>query len=203
MQAKANPVIQRKGSPKAANNRLTWVEHDIRTKDEQRARLWDHIREWTGHPLLVDFCAKLIEARNIPAKDDLRLVQEIQQFVQHNVKYFREFPERWQSPIRTLTWKIGDCDDQTILVCCLLRTFRIPMRTKHIRYPADDAGTPVKPESGLATKKLGHVYSQAKLPGIGWVSLETVKPVPLGWDAADWIAETKGVPSQIDYAGDR
>lgn len=46
-------------------------------------------------------------------------------WVQRNVTYVNEGIETFQTPVRTLTWRYGDCDDFTTLVCSLLESIGI------------------------------------------------------------------------------
>lgn len=155
--------------------------------------MWDWIRQWTGHPELVDVAAQLIRQCDIPARDERGVARAVQEYVQHNVKYFRESPERFQSPLRTLQWGIGDCDDMAILLACILRSFRIPTRLKFLRMQFPDG-----PKS--------HVYGQTKVPDTAtgrrlWTSLETVRPVPMGFDFESF-ARGRGIPTRVELIGD-
>jgi transglutaminase-like putative cysteine protease len=147
------------------------------------------VEKYTGHPALIHFSARLIQNQNIEARDVVRLARAFQRFAQDRVRYFREFPERWQSPIRTIIWGIGDCDDKTILISSGLRGFRVPMRAKFVRLRTQDG------------RRVSHVYPQAKLNG-QWTSLESVRPVPLGFDF-EAHARRKGVPVKAEYIGDK
>lgn len=148
------------------------------------------VEQYTGHPLLVDFASKLIKIADIGARDETKLSRAFQRFSQNKVKFFREYPERWQSPLRTIVWGIGDCDDKAILIGSLTRCFRIPTRMKFLRLKLPDG------------KNVSHVYPQVRLNGSKkWVSLESVRPVALGFDY-EAAARGKGVPCTVEYIGD-
>jgi transglutaminase-like putative cysteine protease len=95
----------------------------------------------------------------------------VQQFVQLNIKFLREKPETYVHPVRTLQWRVGDCDDQTILTCAMLRSVRIPARARFAWWINREG------------RKRGHVWCEG-LPEAGrpWVPLETVRAVPYGYD---------------------
>lgn len=177
--------------------KMVW-DRQVKSYPQQIKLFWSIVDKFTGQPALVDFAAQIIRDNNVNEKDVTELARFVQQYVQREIKFFRERPERWQSPMRTLQWGIGDCDDQALLVATTLRSFRVPVRFKFVRFLAPS-------KSGRAVRK-SHVYAQAKLPIDGkpqWVSLETVKPVEMGFDAADMM-KAQGIRILgIDYVGDK
>lgn len=127
-------------------------------------------------------------------RDDAQLSRALQRWVQENVRFVREYPERYQTPARTLEWGIGDCDDQSPLMACLLRTCKIPARLCI-------GGWGEAPEDAPFWR---HIYAQALLPidkRNEWVTVETVRRVPLGFDATDWMGE-KGFRTARTFVGD-
>lgn len=169
--------------------RTAYTETNLKTPAQQRSALWAKVQEYTGQPDLIAFAAKIVDECRIPARDTALLAACIQKWVQKHIKYFSEAPDRWQSPMRTLEWKIGDCDDQAILMASILRGFRVPVRAKFLRW--------TDPKT---RKRKGHVYTQALLNG-KWTTLETVRPVKLGWDAEDFLRK-KGITAQAEVIGD-
>ncbi len=163
----------------------------IRSYRQQLREFWKWVDKYTGQPALVDFAARLIQEHNIPEKDYRRLVEFLQQYTQREIKFFRERPERWQSPMRTLKWGIGDCDDQVFLMLSTGRSFRIPGRAKFTRF--------IDPKTG---ERKSHVNAQFKLDG-KWVSAETVKPVALGFDPATAMKRAGVKIISVDYIGDK
>lgn len=173
---------------------LTWTEQNITTKSDQKRKLWAFIDKYTGNPLLVEIASHLISTLNIPARDELKLARAVQLLAQR-IKYFREYPERWASPIRTLAWGLGDCDDKTILIAAILRTFRIPVRLKFMRFTKQEwNGTKKVP------KTISHVYPLAFVGG-KWQALESVKPLQLGQDP-EMILRARGFHPVVDTFGD-
>jgi len=169
---------------------LSFDEINVKTYPQQRKLLWKLIVQYTGDPRLVDIAAKIIDSLNIPEREPMALATGFQQFVQQNIKFFRERPERFVNPVRTVQWGIGDCDDKTILLATLLRTFRIPVRLKFIRF--------VSPKS---KKNVSHVYPQAKINN-RWITLETVQQWPPGKDG-ETILKNKNIPTKVEYIGDK
>jgi transglutaminase-like putative cysteine protease len=149
--------------------------------------LWNIVNKYTGHPVLVAFAAKLIQKYDIPQRDEKALVQTLHRFVQEYIKYFRENPERFTSPIRVLFWRIGDCDCKTGVLASMIRSFRIPVRLKIIRFR-------------LKGRRVAHIYPQAKIKNEWW-SLETVNKWPMGADVATYLTK-KNIPFKVEYVGD-
>ena len=123
-------------------------------------------------------------------KDSAAVVRAAQRWIQSNIRYLREYPETYQTPARTLEWRVGDCDDQAPLLAAMVRSARIPARLVVVGWDGDDEPRPVP----------RHIYAQAQLPQ-GWTSAETVKPVALGWDAGKW-KESQGRRVAYSLVGD-
>jgi transglutaminase-like putative cysteine protease len=151
----------------------TWRTEFPATDELQAKQMWDFVVEKTGDPLLVEFLARLIDIANVPARDPKRLARAIQLYSARKIKFFRERPERFQSPLRTVAFGIGDCDDKSIFIASSLRTFRIPVRLKFMRYDAQQ-------ENG-SMMRVGHVWPEAMIDG-KWIPLESVREYPWGYD---------------------
>lgn len=160
-------------------------------KDQARL-LWRPVLEETGHPDVVAVLAEIVGAMPRDAqRDPAKLARAIQVWVQQNIRYVREYPERYQRPTRTLKWRIGDCDDKSPLVATLARTARIPSRLRFGGWGDRPGQRPW----------FRHVYAQSLLPR-GWTTLETVRDVPMGFDAVAWKA-SKGLEVKTADVGDR
>lgn len=181
-----NRIAKSLGQPK-------WKTLDLSEK-AQVEKLWEAVEADTGHPLLVHFLAWLIERAGVPARDPVKLARAVQLYSARYIKFFRERPERFQSAIRTVVWGIGDCDDKARFVAACLRTFRIPVRLKVLHMTLPDG------------RQLGHVYPQAWLAlhgqPAGWVSLESVREFPMGYDPED-KALARGYQVKTTYVGDK
>lgn len=169
---------------------VVW-DRQIRNYREQCTLLWSIVKKYTGNPELINLASLIIKDKDVPENDSVALIKAIQEYVQKTIKFFREYPERWQSPLRTLEWKIGDCDDQAILLASVLRSFRIPVRFKFVRF--------LDPKE---RKRKSHVYTQVKVNG-NWYSAETVKPVHLGFDPEKAMRERGIKILGVDYIGDK
>ena len=167
--------------------RPNWSDENLSGLPEQNNRLWGMVEQYTGHPLLIDFLAKLIDARDVQARDPVALARAIQDYSAYHIKFFRERPERFQSPMRTIAWGIGDCDDKSIFIGASIRSFRIPCRLTILRLLVDG-------------ERVGHVYPEAWL-GESWVPLESVRPVPWGHNPAV-IAAKRDYLVKREFVGD-
>jgi transglutaminase-like putative cysteine protease len=159
-------IANKLGSP-------TWLEADPATDAEQAQMLWKGVEADTGHPLLMHFLAKLIDKANIPARNPEALARAVQLYSARKIKFFRERPERFQSAMRTIVWGIGDCDDKSRFIAASLRSFRIPVKLKFLRYSVKLADDTIA--------KRGHVYPLAFIGG-KWVPLESVREYKAGYD---------------------
>jgi hypothetical protein len=167
-----------------------WIK-DIKSYSSQRSELWKIIDNYTGNPVLVEFTAKLIKLNNIPARDEESLARYIQLFVKKHIKFFREYPERWQSPLQTLALGLGDCDDKTILVASILRSFRLPIKLIFLRFESKDG------------KKYSHVFPKVKLNN-RWFALETVQDKFNFGDDPEAMARSKGLKIvSVEEIGDK
>ena len=95
-------------------------------------------------------------------------------YIQQNVRYTRDAHnvDTFQSPLRTLEWKIGDCDDQSILVASLLMTVGFPIKLRVIQTKG--------------ARDWSHIYPVVGLPPqrpTRWVACDTTTPHGVGFEA--------------------
>jgi transglutaminase-like putative cysteine protease len=83
------------------------------------------IGDYRTHPKIRELALTIIKSKVAP-RDKKSQALAIGQWVQDNIYYVHEMPERFQTPIETLRLAAGDCDDSTVLVCSLLETIGIP-----------------------------------------------------------------------------
>lgn len=104
----------------------------------------------------------------IPSSSWVDQVRAIQAWVQNNIRYVRDpvDQELVQTPQKTMEYRAGDCDDQSVLTCALLTA---------IGHPCQFVAF------GFRGAELSHVVSQT-LIGTKWVTVETIEHRPLGWE---------------------
>ena len=123
-------------------------------------------------PSMRALAAKI--ARTCPERDDACEVRAVYQWVRRNIRYTDDVEgfDTHASPMRTVEWGIGDCDDSLALVTCLMR---------HLGYRV---GVRVA-ETG--TQGYDHVYAIAgwpKLTPVSYVAMDTTEARWPGWEAA-------------------
>lgn len=122
----------------------------------------------------VIFAASQI-ARRYGQKDYRGQIKGLHNFVQSYIHYVKDpnTVELVRSPIWTLYYRTGDCDDQTILLSSLAEAIGFRTRIKAIKA---DINWP---------NEFSHVYSQIQLPDTGeWITSDTIVPgKPAGWEA--------------------
>jgi transglutaminase-like putative cysteine protease len=104
-------------------------------------------------------------------------IRLIQQWVQDHIRYVLDpidsegGVELVQTPQKTLEYRAGDCDDQSVLIAALLSAIGHPARFIAV---------------GFRGEGLSHVLVQTKVRNTGedrrdWASVETIEPQALGW----------------------
>jgi len=133
--------------------------------------------------------AAILQEANVNGKNDSDVAAALQSWVQRHIRYLREYPEVYASPYRTLQWEAGDCDDQVILLCAILRGAKIPCRAAFAFWNDGDA-------------RKGHVWADFydRARG-GWVPIETVRPAAFGWNPLSFL-RGKGFDVRWFAAGD-
>ncbi|SNR83520.1 transglutaminase-like domain-containing protein [Desulfurobacterium atlanticum] len=123
----------------------------------------EFIREYSLHPQIRQLVASILKP--CKSKDYTCYVRRIVEYIKQHVKYVNDPPktEILQSPIRTLQYKIGDCDDHTILTGTLLRA----------------AGFKIRITLGAPLGRFNHVYLHVYIPGHGWTTVDTTNANPL------------------------
>lgn len=108
---------------------------------------------------------------HLAQKNFLGEVKILHRFVRDNIRYLRDINgvETLQSPVKTLEYRYGDCDDKSTLLASLLEASGHPSRFVAVgKYPG----------------RFNHVYVET-LVGKNWFPLETTEPVPPGWAPPD------------------
>lgn len=83
------------------------------------------IGDFRTHPKIRELALKVIKREAAP-RDKKQQALAIGQWVQDNIYYVHEMPERFQTPIETLRLAAGDCDDSVQLVGSMLESVGIP-----------------------------------------------------------------------------
>ena len=96
-------------------------------------------------------------------------VRAVHEYVRKNIRYRRDVNgvETLSTPIKTLEYRAGDCDDQAVLVATLLEAIGHP--TRFVAIKLNHLGPFV------------HVYTETKI-GPKWYSVETTENWPVGYE---------------------
>jgi hypothetical protein len=107
-----------------------------------------------------------------PAKDELAEVNALYCNVRDHVRYVRDIAgvETIMTPDITLRAKVGDCDDQSVLLASLLESVGYPTR-----FIVSGYSDP---------KRLEHVYLQT-FAGGQWIDLDPTESQYMGWAPPD------------------
>jgi hypothetical protein len=133
--------------------------------------------------LAVRLCATNLTL-GLPEKDYWGEISAIHQFCRDEIRYVGDLAqsETLQEPQYTLFSKCGDCDDKSILFCCLAQCIGYPVRFCALGIPTTD-----DPHG----EQFSHVSPQALIQGYGWVNAECIPidesgtKVELGWFPPD------------------
>lgn len=105
-----------------------------------------------------------------PERDEVAEACALYEFVRDNVRYVRDVVgvETLCDPAMTLQRQVGDCDDQTVLMCALLESCGYPTRLIMAGYSGAD---------------FEHVYAQVHVRG-EWVTVDPIERAQcFGWEA--------------------
>ena len=143
--------------------------------DEELRYLRKVVSRFRQSPQIRDLATRIIQDAGAPMRDKKAQALAIGDWVQRNIYYVHELPERFAQPPETLRTKAGDCDDSTVLVCSMLESIGIP--------------------SALVCMKLDgawkHIFPAAHLPTGTLLPLDTTMRygVHAGVNPCTWAAE--------------
>ncbi len=94
--------------------------------DEELRFLRKMIIKYRGVPAIRNLAIKIIQDAGCVPRDKKDQSLSIGAWVQDNIYYVHELPERFQFPDETLRLKAGDCDDFTTLIGSMIESIGIP-----------------------------------------------------------------------------
>lgn len=123
------------------------------------------VREYKIKLPIRELALKLVAP--LKQKNFVGEVKAIHKFVRDEIRYVRDIVgvETIQTPVKTLDYAQGDCDDKATLAASLLEAIGHPTRFTAV---------------GFKPGQFSHVLVETKV-GRDWVAVETTEPVPLGW----------------------
>jgi transglutaminase-like putative cysteine protease len=84
------------------------------------------IGEYRADPVIRDLAVSILRNSGAEARDKKSQALAIGQWVQDNIYYVHEMPERFATPPEVLRAKAGDCDDGVTLIGSMLESVGIP-----------------------------------------------------------------------------
>lgn len=104
----------------------------------------------------------------LPQKDYDGEVEAVASYVKNRVRYVRDIAgvETLQTPVKTLEYGQGDCDDKSTLLAAMLESLGHRCRFRAVGFREGD---------------LCHVYVETRMAG-KWLAIDTTEPVAVGWE---------------------
>lgn len=111
-----------------------------------------------------------------PEKDEYSEAEAIFNFVRDRIRYVKDVNdiETLSTPMMTLEGRLGDCDDQTVLLASMLESVGYPTR-----FIVEGYTTPGEYE---------HVYMQALVFG-QFISMDPTEQKYMGWSPPDPVSQ--------------
>jgi len=125
----------------------------------------DYVNQYKTNKAIRELALQL--TRDLPQKDFKGEVYALFNYVQNNIRYVKDVHniETIQTPLKTLEYGQGDCDDKSTLLAALLQSLGHETRFHALGF---------KPEH------ISHVLLEVKLHN-SWLSLDTTEPHVMGW----------------------
>jgi len=144
-------------SPEAYKVKLSDIKQSLAIIEELT-------REYSIHPEIRKIVSSLISS--CKDRDYDCYIRKIVCYIKSKVKYVNDPPktEVFQSPLRTLDYGMGDCDDHAILTATLLRA--VGFKVKVV------LGAPYG-------NRYDHVYVKVLHPNKGWLTIDTTSSNPM------------------------
>ena len=123
------------------------------------------VNEYKTNVIIRETALKIVE--RLPQKDFKGEINALFYFVQNRIRYVRDVNgvETVQSPLKTLEYSQGDCDDKSVLLATMLESLGHPTRFHAM---------------GFRPRHISHVLLEVKLKN-KWIALDTTEPNGIGW----------------------
>lgn len=148
------------------------------------------VQTYGRDPRLRDIAIGIIRDAGAAPRDYKAQAAALLAWVQTNIYYVNEPGEQIATPWRTLQWRHGDCDDQSLLLASFAESISLPWR--FVLAGRTLFGRKVKYIEGswlFPFTQFSHIYMQIGWPPFKpstWMSAEPTLPhAPLGYDVID------------------
>ena len=179
------PVEYRGASP-LQGRVFTVSAWDRWTMEERIAFLRAFVEDKARDPMIARKATQIIREARVRLKDHRGEWAALLRWVQRNVRFTAEPNERIQSPQYTLTERMGDCDDCSLLLAGLGHSIRLPWRFVLLGRRGPDRVQWVE-GVGACPRDVNwhHIYLYVGWPPFRpakWTFGEPTLDVPLGFD---------------------
>lgn len=136
------------------------------------------------NPVIRGLAMSLIS--HLPQKDYQGEIKALTDYVKNRVRYTRDVAgvETLQTPIKTLEFGQGDCDDKSTLLAAMLESIGHRCKFQAV---------------GMRKGNFCHVYVLVNYKN-KWLSLETTEPVGVGWEPPGIVEKMSDSP-ELDGLG--
>jgi transglutaminase-like putative cysteine protease len=151
--------------PSVTVTRLSEVSSGLAGIDQTLAIMRKWVFDYKINPIIREVA--LNQVRYLPQKDFYGEAKVMHNFVQNHIRYVRDIAdtEVIQTPLKTLEYGQGDCDDKATLLAALLESIGHLTRFHAV---------------GFRPGKISHVLLEDNIND-QWIPLETTEPVAMGW----------------------
>lgn len=159
------PVNQYREKPSITRQKLMPLSSGLAGISETIKYMREFVDQYKTHPRIRELALKL--TRGISQKAYSEEARALFNFVQNSIRYTRDINgvETVQTPLKTLEYGAGDCDDKATLLAALLESIGFETRFHAM---------------GFQPRDVSHVLLECNING-EWVALETTEPVAMGW----------------------
>lgn len=152
-------------SPPDLSARIDYAPSGPRQVWDTVARMREMIRRSRVDPRVIQSAVGI--TYTTPERDGLSQVRALFEYVRDQIRYVLDVHqvETLCDPAMTLQRMVGDCDDQTALLCSLAEAIGYPTRLVM---------------AGYSSEHFEHVYCQIFASGI-WIDCDPTERQPFGW----------------------
>jgi transglutaminase-like putative cysteine protease len=153
--------------------------YEVRTIEQRIRRILDLCRKGRDNPKIRELAVRAVSRKCgkdwcIPEKAYMAEIDAIYRCIRERVRYVRDTygKDLFQSPMRTLQFAGGDCDDYSIIVASMLQSIGYPVRLRVIRTKG--------------ASDWNHIYNMVGVPPRNpskWIPVDASVPMRAGWQA--------------------
>lgn len=159
------PVEQHGEKPSKTIQKIIPLSSGLAGIKETLGYMRGFVETYKTHPRIRELALQL--TRGISQKAYSEEVRALSDFVKNRIRYTRDVNgvETVQTPLKTLEYGAGDCDDKATLLAAMLESIGFETRFHAM---------------GFKPRDITHVLLECEVNG-KWIALETTEPVQMGW----------------------